>query len=91
MKTRNGSGGVAYSVFNLDASLEGWVVCTTSRPFYPPPPWGGGRDAVPIVLEAGWTSVPVWTGAENLPPAFDPRTSQVHRLETVIRRTIGNL
>jgi hypothetical protein len=28
-----------------------------------------GKDPVPIVLEVGWTSEPVWTCAENLAPA----------------------
>ena len=27
-----------------------------------------GKDAVPIVQEAGWASEPVWAGAENLVP-----------------------
>jgi hypothetical protein len=27
-----------------------------------------GKDPVPIVYEAGWSSEPVWTGAENLAP-----------------------
>ena len=27
-----------------------------------------GKDTVPILLEAGWASGPVWTGAENLAP-----------------------
>ena len=27
-----------------------------------------GKDAVPIVQEAGWAPGPVWTGAENLAP-----------------------
>ena len=32
---------------------------------------------MPSVQEAGWTTEPVWIGAENLaPPAFDPRTFQ---------------
>ena len=26
----------------------------------------GKKDTVPAVQEAGWASVPVWTGAENL-------------------------
>ena len=39
----------------------GW---STSRPgrFTP------GNDPVPIVQEAGWATVPVWKGAENLVP-----------------------
>jgi len=37
-----------------------------------------GKDPVPIVLEAGWASQPVCTGAENLAPHLDsiPRTVQ---------------
>ena len=27
-----------------------------------------GKDPVPVVQEAEWSSGPVWTGAENLPP-----------------------
>ena len=28
----------------------------------------GERDKLPIVHEAGWATVPVWTGTENLAP-----------------------
>jgi hypothetical protein len=35
------------------------------------------KDPVPIVHEAGWAPVPVWTGVENLAPSrFDPRAVQ---------------
>ena len=27
-----------------------------------------GKEPIPIVQEAGWASVPVWIGAENLAP-----------------------
>jgi hypothetical protein len=37
------------------------VVSVTPRPYFTP-----GKEAVPIVQEAGWAPVPVWTGAENL-------------------------
>ena len=40
-----------------------WVVNTTSRP-----PLPRERDPVSIVPEAGWSSEPVSTGAENLAP-----------------------
>ena len=33
------------------------------RPLFTP-----GKDPVPIVQEAGWTTRPVWTGAENIAP-----------------------
>jgi len=47
-----------YSFFNLGARWSGW---STPRPgrFIP------GKDPVPIVQEAVWAPVPVWTGAEN--------------------------
>jgi len=49
----------------------GWLVNTTPRQLYP------GKDAVPIVKEAGWVPGTVWTGAENLAQTlFDPRTVQ---------------
>ena len=48
---------------SLTSALDGggW---STPRPgrFNP------GKDAVPIVQEAGWASEPVWTGEENLAP-----------------------
>ena len=42
---------------------RGWGVSVTLRLLFTP-----GKDAVPIVQEAGWASRPVWTGAENLAP-----------------------
>jgi len=33
---------------------------------HPRPNLTTGKDAVPIVQEAGWASGPVWKGAENL-------------------------
>ena len=39
----------------------GWAVNTTPRPLYP-----RERDPVSILQRAGWSSEPVWTGAENL-------------------------
>jgi hypothetical protein len=41
----------------------GWVVNSAPRPLYP-----RERDRVPIVQEAGWAPVLVWTSAENLAP-----------------------
>jgi hypothetical protein len=40
-----------------------WGVSVTPRPLSTP-----GKDPVPIVQEAGWTSRPVWTGPEFLAP-----------------------
>jgi hypothetical protein len=50
----------------------GWVLNATPRPLYP-----RERDPVPTVQEAGWTSVPVWTGAEKSRElGSDPRILQ---------------
>jgi len=48
----------------------GWVNATP-RPFY-----RRERQPVPILQEAGWAPVPVWTGEENLAPQLNsiPRT-----------------
>jgi hypothetical protein len=56
-----GSGGLyLYSFFNLGARSGGWWTPRPDR-FTPQE-----REPVPIIQEAGWTSGPVWTGAENL-------------------------
>jgi hypothetical protein len=48
----------------MTTALEGGlVVSVTTRPLFTP-----GKDAEPIVQEAGWAPEPVWTGAENLTP-----------------------
>ena len=49
----------------------GWVVKATPRPLYP---W----EIPGTHCMGGWVDPgPIWTGAENLPPAeFDPRTVQ---------------
>jgi hypothetical protein len=38
-----------------------WVVNGSFRPLYP-----RETDPIPIVQDAGWSSGPVWTGAEYL-------------------------
>jgi hypothetical protein len=66
------------------------LVNTTPQPIYP---WE--RDPVPIVLEAGWATGPVWTGAENLTsprilPPDHPAHSQCIDL-VIIHRDIEKL
>ena len=63
------SHGVAQRVGRVTALLfhdhwtrSGWVVSSTPRPHSTP-----GKDAVPILREAGWTPGPVWTGGNSLP------------------------
>jgi hypothetical protein len=48
-----------YSFFNLVNRLGGWLT-PHLRSFTP------GKDPVPLVQEAGWSTGPVLTGAENL-------------------------
>jgi hypothetical protein len=48
----------------MTTALEGGEG-SASRPGRSLPP---GKDAVPIVQEAGWAPGPVWTGVENLAP-----------------------
>jgi hypothetical protein len=58
-----------YPFFNLGAR---WGGRSTPRParFNP------GKDPVTIVLQTGWAPGPVWTGEENPPTGYDPRTVQ---------------
>ena len=49
-------------MFDL-GTRRGWGVSVTPRSHLT-----SGKDPVPILQEAGWASVPVWTGAENLAP-----------------------
>ena len=57
-----GSRGIALP-FHDHGTRRGWGVSVTPQPLFTP-----GKHPVPIVQEAGWTSVQVWTGAENLAP-----------------------
>jgi hypothetical protein len=51
-----------YSFFNL-GDRWWWLVRATSQPLFT-----RQRNPVPVVQEAGWIPVPVWTGAVNLVP-----------------------
>ena len=57
-----GSRGLAL-LFLYHVTRRGWGVSVTPRPLFTP-----RKDPVPIVEEAGWAPVPVWTGAENFAP-----------------------
>ena len=48
----------------------------------------GERDPVPIVWEAGWPPVPVWTGEENLAPAGIRSPDLLVRSESLYRLCI---
>ena len=58
-KTQRGSRGIAPLFFNLGARWGGWSAPRPGR-------FTSWKDPIPIVQLAGWTSEPVWTGAENL-------------------------
>jgi hypothetical protein len=65
---------------SLTSALDwGWVVNATQRPRYP-----RERYLVPIVQDAGWSSGPVWTGAENL----FPKGSETRTVQSVTSRYI---
>jgi hypothetical protein len=51
------------STLSLTSALQvgGWMITATPRPLYPQE-----TEPVPIVLETGWASGPVWTGEKNL-------------------------
>jgi hypothetical protein len=44
-----------------------------------------GKDPVPLVLEAGWASEPVWTGVENLAPTGIQSPDRPARSELLYR------
>ena len=47
-------------LFHDRGTRSGWVVSSTPRPHFTP-----GKDPVPILQEAGWVQVPVWTGGKS--------------------------
>ena len=55
------------------------MVNATPRPLYP------GKDPVPVVQEAGWAPVPVWTGSENLVPTGIRSPDRPARSESLYR------
>jgi hypothetical protein len=57
-----GSRGIAL-LFHDQGNKRGVRGQRHARPLFTP-----GKEAVPIVQEAGWAPGPVWTGAENLAP-----------------------
>jgi len=49
-------------LFHDRGTRRGWVVSSMPRPHFTP-----GKDPVPILQEAGWAPVPVWTGGKSRP------------------------
>jgi len=49
-------------LFHDHGTRRGWVVSSTLRPHFT-----SGKDPVPILQEAGWVPVPVWTGGKSRP------------------------
>ena len=49
-------------LFHDRSTRRGWVVSSTPRPQFTP-----GKDAVPILQEAGWAPGPVRTGGKSRP------------------------
>jgi hypothetical protein len=59
------------------------VVSSAPRPHFTP-----GNDPVPSVQEAGWTPVPVWTGAENLAYTGIPSPDRTVQPVVMIRKNL---
>ena len=55
-------------LFHDRGTRRGWVVSSTPRPYFT-----SGIDPVPIVQEAEWAPVPVWTAGNLAPPGFLPQ------------------
>jgi len=71
---RRGSRGIAL-ILHDNSTRRGRGVSVTPWPLFTP-----GKEAVPIVQEAGWAPGPVWTGAENLAPTgIRSRDRPAHR------------
>ena len=49
-------------LFHDRGTRRGWVVSSTPRPHFTP-----RKDPVPILHEAGWAPLPVWTRGKSLP------------------------
>ena len=73
-------GRVIAVLFHDRGTRRGWVVSSTHRPHFTP-----GKDAVPILKEAGWAPGLVWTGGKSRPhrdsiPDRPARSQSLYRL-----------
>jgi len=76
-------------LFHDRGTRRGWVVSSTPRPHFIP-----GKDPVPIVQEAGWVPVTVWTGGKSRPhrdsiPGRPARSQSLYRLSYPAHRNVG--
>ena len=67
-------------LFHDRGTRRGWMVSSTPRPHFT-----SGKDAVPILQEAGWTPGPVWTDGKSRPhrdsiPDRPARSQSIYRL-----------
>ena len=67
-------------LFHDRGTRRGCVVSSTPRPHFTP-----GKEPVPILQEAGWTTGPVWTGGKTRPhwdsiPDRPNRSQSLYRL-----------
>jgi hypothetical protein len=68
-------------LFHDRGTRRGWVVSSTPRPHITP-----GKDPIPILLEAGWSTGPVWTSGKSRPhrdsiPDRPARSQSLYRLD----------
>jgi hypothetical protein len=68
------------SILSLTSALGEGVWSTSRRGRFTP-----RKDPVPIVLEAGWASWPVWTGAEIFAPTGILSPDRPFRSESLYR------
>jgi hypothetical protein len=75
-------------LFHDHGTRKGLVVSSTPRPHSTP-----GKDAVPILQEAGWAPGPAWTGGKSRPhrdsipdrPARSHRSYPAHHHQVVVQ------
>ena len=66
-------------LFHDRGTRRGGVVSSTPRPHFTP-----GKDPVPIVQEAGWAPVPVWTDGKSR-PHWDSIPDRLARSQSLYR------
>ena len=60
-------------LFHDRGTRRGWVVSSTARPHFTP-----GKDRLPILQEAWWAPVPVWTSGKSRPHRESIPDSRAH-------------
>ena len=74
-------------IFHYRGTRKGWVFSSTPRPHFT-----AGKDPVPILLEAGWTPGPVWTGGKSRPHrnSIPDRPARSLQIQSYFWKTLPN-